>query len=104
MEERATTSLETDNIETQRARLMDREPENNEAIAICARAYRDLSTCCSIGMERGPIPWTAMVAWTAHHDLDRDASRIVLDVIRFIEGLRAEKEASKRALENLGRK
>lgn len=36
------------------------EPEREAAVAVCLRAWADLSTCRGIGMAAGPIPWTAI--------------------------------------------
>lgn len=68
---------------------------------ICIDAWRDLGTCRSIGMAAGPIPFTAAIAWANHHDLDREATELLWQVVRFLDGERAEREAAERRLQNM---
>ena len=42
------------------------EPELQPGDAFYLRAWHDLSTCRSIGMDLGPIPWTAILAYSHH--------------------------------------
>lgn len=51
---------------------------------------------------RGDIPTLAIRAWAASEGedgLDRDATRFLIRVIRYVDGWRNEREASKSALE-----
>ena len=50
-------------------------------------------------MAMGPIPWTAIVAWCEFHELDRDASVALVQVIRQLDHERAEAEAARQRLE-----
>jgi hypothetical protein len=49
------------------------------------RAYSELSSCRSIGMSLGPIPWTAMVQWCAYHNLDRGVANHLIRVLRLVD-------------------
>jgi hypothetical protein len=62
---------------------------------MCLRAWGDLSTCRPIGMAVGFIPWTAIIEWARFHGLDREATQILVDVIRKLDHDRAERDASK---------
>jgi hypothetical protein len=46
-------------------------------------------------MAVGPIPWTAMIAWARFHGLDREATGVLVAVIRRLDNDRAERDASK---------
>jgi hypothetical protein len=46
-------------------------------------------------MVAGPIPWTAIVEWARFHGLDREATGVLVTVIRRLDNDRAEREASK---------
>lgn len=47
--------------------------------------YVDLSSCRSMGWSMGPIPWTAMVQWCDHHNLERDVADFVVSVMRLVD-------------------
>ena len=74
------------------------EPERDAAIGMCIHAWSDLGTCRAIGMALGPIPWTAIVAWCEFHELDREASVTLVQVIRQLDHERAEAEAARQRL------
>ena len=48
----------------------------------------------------GPIPWTAIVAWCEFHELDRESSVTLVQVIRQLDNERAEAEAARQRLES----
>jgi hypothetical protein len=64
-------------------------------VALCLTAWAELSTCRPIGMAVGPIPWTAIIAWARFHGLDREATGVLVTVIRRLDNDRAERDASK---------
>lgn len=66
-------------------------------MGLCLHAWSDLSTCRSVGMALGPIPWTVIVQWCEWHGLDRDATRIVMAVVRRLDRDWIEAENSRSA-------
>lgn len=50
------------------------------------RAFFDLSTCRSSGLERGAIPWMAMDAWAKRVGLNGDAFERFVSAIRVMDG------------------
>ena len=64
-------------------------------MGLCLTAWRDLSSCRSIGMVLGPIPWTAIAEWCRWHALEPDVARVVIDVIRRLDNEYLERAASK---------
>ena len=67
------------------------------------RAWHDLGTCRPIGMSAGAIPWTAIVAWADFHQFDREATAMLIHVIRTLDNDRAEAAAAKARLAAAGR-
>jgi hypothetical protein len=89
--------------ERQIADILDQEPERDYAVATCIGAWFDLSTARAIGMAAGPIPWSAIVQWCQFHQLDREASMILIHVIRQVDNERAEAAEARRKLEEMSR-
>ena len=83
-----------------RARLYAGKPPEDDALLLCVRAWQDLETCRSVGMAVGPIPWTAVQEWALASGLDRDSTRLLHDVIRYVDGERARIERAKQNLKN----
>lgn len=83
--------------------ILETAPERDYAIDLCVRAWNELDTCRSIGMEAGAIPWTAIAQWCDWHadELDRDAALQLIDVIRQIDKDRADRRARERALNKM---
>jgi energy-converting hydrogenase Eha subunit B len=79
-------------------------PESDYAVMRVKQAWDDLSTCRSIGMVVGPIPYTAIVTWCDVNGLDPEAMRIMTHVIRVLDIDRAEREAAKRKIEDIKNK
>lgn len=77
------------------------EPYSDPQIAFYAGAWFELESCRAIGMAAGPIPWTAVEAWTRHHELDQEATALLWRVVRHVEGEHAEEEENRRTLESL---
>lgn len=75
------------------------QPDLDAAAALCVRAWNDLSTCRPIGMDVGPIPWTAIVTWAEFHELDLDSTMLITDVIRLLDFELSEREESRRRTE-----
>ena len=50
-------------------------------------AFRDLSSCRSLGMGLGPIPWTAIEAYAYANDLDDYERWELHTVIRHVDGV-----------------
>lgn len=83
--------------------LLAEQPCFDHRVSLCVQAWQDLGTCRAIGMDVGPIPWTAIVQWCDFHGLDHDASEIMIYVIRMLDNEHAAREASRRALAGAGR-
>lgn len=64
---------------------MAKEPELDLGTQILCRAYSELSTCRSVGFSMGPIPWTAMLAWAEHHNLEREVTDHLINVLRVVD-------------------
>lgn len=77
-----------------------KEPRLTEQTATILGAWFDLSTERAIGMAVGPIPWNRIVKWCEFSELDREASRLVIHVIRQIDNDRAAAEAAQREVKN----
>lgn len=62
--------------------------------AIGMVAFHDLSTCRAVGFDVGPIPWTAINAWAAEHNLRGEVRRVFATVIRRMDAawLKSERE------------
>lgn len=71
-------------------------------IDLVITAWRELDTCRQIGMDVGPIPWTATRDWCEFHELGRSATIQIQAAVRFLDIERAQREASKRALAGAG--
>lgn len=50
----------------------------------------------------GCIPFASIVTWAQFNELDRDSTMLIVAVIRRLDSDRANREASKRALEGGG--
>lgn len=81
-------------------RLYAKKPSEDDALLLCVRAWHDLETCRSVGMGAGPIPWTAVQEWARAGGLDRDSTRLLHEVIRYVDSERARIEQAKRNLNN----
>lgn len=46
-------------------------------------------------MSIGPIPWTAMVEWARHHDLTRQVTDHLINVLRRVDQETLRREAVK---------
>lgn len=85
------------NIWRQRAQVYAAEPPADAAVFKLAGAWHDLNT------ERdgasGLLPMSEVRAWADFHDLDHDATMLLLDVIRYLEGDRVERSEAQRTLD-----
>lgn len=61
-------------------------------MTLCIRAWFDLSTTRSTGGMggSGPIPWHLVISWCEHEGLDREATRVVVAVLRRLDRDRAD--------------
>lgn len=75
--------------------FLESEPEVDEGIRIMVRAYSELSSCRNVGMGIGPIPWTAMLEWCRHHNLRRDVSNHLINVLRLVDADTLRKAAER---------
>jgi hypothetical protein len=57
-----------------------------EADNFYLHAFFDLTTCRAIGMDLGPIPWTAIVAYADRAGLDPAGCEAFVAVIRTLDG------------------
>lgn len=48
-------------------------------------AFKQLSTCRSVGMAIGRIPWTAVQTWSLAHELDTEENWILHEVIHHMD-------------------
>jgi hypothetical protein len=85
--------------EVQLAELEAREPPRDTACFMCVRAWFDLGTERSIGMAVGPIPWSRIVQWCRFYGLDRDATGLVIHVVRQLDNDHAAADAATRSKE-----
>ena len=72
-------------------------------MALCLRAWFDLSSCRGIGMAVGAIPWTAALTWVQHRRLSYELGEIVIAVLQQLDGERAEQAAAKQRMDALKR-
>jgi hypothetical protein len=75
-------------------RILDARPEIDDCAEDILRCWHDLESCRAIGMVVGPIPWTAVIEWARLHRLDRRATMLLADVIRYLDAKRADRERS----------
>lgn len=80
--------------EQQVAAILKQEPARDYAVIRCIEAWHDLGTERTVGFAVGPIPWSRVVAWCEFHGLDREATQIVVHVIRRLDIDRAEARAA----------
>jgi hypothetical protein len=67
-------------------------------VHLLVRAWHELHSCRPQGFSgAGLIPWTAIIEWCRFRGLDREATLLVVDVIRKLDHDRAEREASRAA-------
>lgn len=83
--------------------LMATEPPRDHAVSRCVQCWADLSTERTVGMAEGAIPWRAIRDWCAFHfGEDREATEIMIYVIRTLDvdraNARAAEAAQKKAL------
>jgi hypothetical protein len=50
--------------------IMREAPDLSPGLELYRTMFFDLSSCRSLGMGVGPIPWTAIHAYCRHHELD----------------------------------
>lgn len=77
---------------------MAEEPEYDEVIAWCVRAWDRLGSERQIGMAVGPIPWRAVRDWCEFHQFDYAETMQIDYVINKLDNDRMEAEAAKRRL------
>ena len=65
--------------------VLDAEPEQDDAMGLVLLAWDDLLTCRPLGMDLGPVPWSAAMDWCDRHGLDAQGARVVWSVIRRID-------------------
>ena len=84
--------------------ILKLEPPRDYAVVRCIEAWDDLGTERPIGFAVGAIPWSSMVAWSAHHGLGYEETQIVVHVLRTLDVDRARAEAADRSKDTaLGR-
>jgi hypothetical protein len=79
------------------ASILEQRPALDYAMSRCLEAWADLSTERPVGFTVGAIPWGRIVAWCSYHDLDREATDVVIHVIRRLDNERAERQAAEDA-------
>lgn len=79
------------------ATILEKRPPRDYAVSRCLEAWADLSTERPVGFAVGAIPWSRIVAWCEFHGLDREASQVLIHVIRKLDIDRAEAQAAEDA-------
>ncbi len=75
------------------------EPEQDEAVAYCLQAWRDLATERPLGFSgAGPIPRSKLIEWASYQGFDREVAAVLWIVICRLERDRNERENSAAAL------
>lgn len=70
--------------------ILDSEPPQDEAMALCLRAWNELESARPIGMTVGPIWWPAALTWCERRGLGLHETDLVLSVLRRLDADRAE--------------
>lgn len=79
--------------------VLARSPPVDLATVLCVEAWHALGSCRALGYSgMGSIPWTAILTWSQHNQLDRENTDMLIAVIQRLDADRAEREASQRAL------
>lgn len=60
------------------------------------KAFFELSTCRSIGMDIGPVPYTAISEYANRHGMNNDVFPILLTFIRGMDNAYIKWQESKR--------
>lgn len=71
------------------------EPLLDVGALFIRQAYVQLSTCRSIGMMPGPIPWTAAADWCRLNNVKGRAAKHLIDVTLLVDGAYLTKLADK---------
>lgn len=58
-------------------RFLRDKPELACGLELFFEAFLTLCTCRAIGMTAGPIPYTAVLEYAKHHDLDRETADLL---------------------------
>ena len=61
------------------------EPEIEPQDRFFIKAFFDLDTCRSVGMDIGRIPWSIIVQYSDRYKLDEDVSEAFVDIIREMD-------------------
>lgn len=79
------------------------EPELESSDVFYLKGFHDLSTCRSIGMGMGPIPWRDIIEYAGFYRLDEDITEAFVDIIREMDtaylGWHSEERERKRKLD-----
>lgn len=60
-------------------------PEVRIDLQFFFNAFMELNTCRSIGMNEGPIPWTAMITYCEVLEIDRDERERFIYLVRKMD-------------------
>lgn len=69
-------------------------------VILVVEAWHALGADRHLGMSLGCIPFTAILRWSEWYGLDRDATNILVDVIRILDRDRVDREESRRRMEH----
>lgn len=61
------------------------EPELIRGAEFFLKAFRHLNSCRSFGMSLGPIPWSEILLYAKHNELDFEATNILVNVISSMD-------------------
>ncbi len=70
-------------------------PELDFTLALYYGAFFDLTTCRTVGMGEGPIPWTSINDYCSRLDLSVDQSDDMFYYIRIMDGVYLDHKAKK---------
>lgn len=64
---------------------MDSEPAVDEILRLLIDAWSDMSTERPQGWKTGLIPWSRIRAWCTFYNFDREATGLIIRVIRDVD-------------------
>lgn len=70
-------------------------PELALGLGLFYRAFMQLSSCRSIGMDEGPIPWTAIYTWCEENRVLNPQRRRVFNYVRCMDNAYLKYKAAK---------
>ena len=83
-------------LRRRRDELLERKPPHDALIAEVIYVWHLLDSERSIGMDVGPIPWSAVVAWCDRQPhIDDELTTIFVEAINYLDADRQRRRAAK---------